>query len=86
MKAVRVHEVGGPEVLRYEDVPVPEPGPADALVKIKASGVNFIDIYFRTGLYKAPLPLTLAVVGICTSSRRLPSAGLYKNGVCRLMV
>ncbi|MBI3666953.1 MAG: quinone oxidoreductase [Acidobacteria bacterium] len=59
MKAIRIHENGGPEVLRYEEVPIPAPGPAEALVKIQASGVNFIDIYFRQGLYKAALPITL---------------------------
>lgn len=56
MKAVRVHEVGGPEVLRYEDAPVPAPGPGQAQVKVQAIGLNFIDCYFRAGLYKAPLP------------------------------
>jgi NADPH2:quinone reductase len=58
MKAVRVLRHGGPEVLAYEDVPIPEPGPKEALVKIEASGVNFIDIYFREGLYKADPPFT----------------------------
>jgi NADPH2:quinone reductase len=56
MKAVRVHATGGPDKLVYEDVPVPVPGPGEALVKIQAIGLNFIDIYFRTGLYKSPLP------------------------------
>jgi NADPH2:quinone reductase len=57
MKAIRVHEVGGPEVLKYEDVPPPEPGPGEARVKVEAAGVNFIDIYLRTGQYKATLPI-----------------------------
>jgi len=56
MKAMRVHEVGGPDVLRYEDVPVPTPGPGQALVKLEAIGLNFLDCYFRAGLYKTPLP------------------------------
>jgi len=56
MKAVRVHETGGPEKLTLEDLPVPSPGSGQALVKIHAIGVNFIDIYYRTGLYKSPLP------------------------------
>ncbi len=56
MKAVRVHELGGPEVLRYEEVPAPEAGPGQAVVKVEALGVNFIDCYFRTGAYKAALP------------------------------
>jgi len=58
MKAIRVHEPGGPEVLRYEEVPVPSPGSGQAQVKVEAIGLNFIDIYFRTGLYKTSLPFT----------------------------
>jgi NADPH2:quinone reductase len=54
MKAVVAHPVGGPENLKYTDVPTPEPGEGQALVKIEAIGANFIDTYFRTGLYKAP--------------------------------
>ena len=56
MKAVVVTRHGGPEVLAYQDLPTPEPGPKEALVKIEASGVNFIDVYFREGLYKADPP------------------------------
>ena len=56
MKAVRVYETGGPDKLVFEDLPVPSPGPGQALVRIHAIGLNFIDIYFRTGLYKSPLP------------------------------
>ena len=59
MKAVRVHEYGGPDALRYEDVPTPIPGAGEVLVKVEASGVNYIDIYHRTGLYPGKLPLTL---------------------------
>src|SRR6059036_878230 len=59
MKAIRVHAPGGPETLRYEDVERPVPGPGQVLVKIEAAGVNFIDVYQRTGLYKVPLPFTL---------------------------
>jgi NADPH2:quinone reductase len=51
MKAIQVYELGGPEVLRYEDVPLPEPGPGQARVKIAAIGVNYTDVYSRTGLY-----------------------------------
>ena len=59
MKAIRVHEYGGPEVMRFEDVPLPEPGPGQIRVRQRAVGVNFIDIYFRTGAYKAAqLPFT----------------------------
>jgi NADPH2:quinone reductase len=53
-KAVRIHAYGGPEMLRWEDVPLPEPGPGEALIEQKAIGLNYIDVYFRTGLYKVP--------------------------------
>ena len=58
MRAIRVHDYGGPEVLRLEDLPVPEPGAGEARVKIAAVGVNFIDIYHRSGQYKGVLPMT----------------------------
>jgi len=53
MKAIRIHNYGGPEVLKYEDVPVPTAGKSEAVVRIATAGVNYIDIYFRTGLSKA---------------------------------
>ena len=56
MKAVRVHALGGPEVLRYEDVDVPRPGSGEAQVKIAASGLNYLDVQYRIGRVKAPLP------------------------------
>jgi NADPH:quinone reductase len=59
MKQIQATQFGGPEVMKLVDVPKPAPGPDQALVKIAAAGVNFIDVYFRTGLYKADLPLTL---------------------------
>jgi len=63
MKAIRIHNHGGPEVLAYEDVPVPEPGAGEARVKIEASGVNFIDIYHRIGLYPMNRPCILGSEG-----------------------
>jgi NADPH:quinone reductase len=63
MKATRVNEYGGPEVLSYEDVSVPEPGPGEARVRLAASGVNFIDVYQRTGTYPIGLPFTLGQEG-----------------------
>lgn len=58
MKAIRVHAPGGPEVLRYEEIPKPSPGPGQALVRIDAVGVNFVEVYQRTGLYKLAPPFT----------------------------
>ncbi len=58
MKLIQVTHLGGPEQLAFVDAPTPGPGPGQALVKIAATGVNFIDVYFRTGLYKADLPFT----------------------------
>jgi NADPH:quinone reductase len=66
-KAIRIHANGGPEVMIWEDVPTPEPGPGEALIKHEAIGLNFIDVYFRTGLYKAPnLPLIIGQEGAGT--------------------
>jgi NADPH2:quinone reductase len=56
VNAVRIHEVGGPEVLRYEAVDVPAPGPGEARIRQTAVGVNYIDTYHRSGLYPLPLP------------------------------
>jgi NADPH2:quinone reductase len=58
MKAILVHHPGGPQELNYEEVDIPKPAPGQALIKIAAIGVNFIDVYHRTGLYKLPLPFT----------------------------
>ncbi len=60
-KAIRIHANGGPEVLQWEDVPTPEPGPGEALVHHAAVGLNYIDVYFRTGLYKTTLPATIGM-------------------------
>ena len=59
MKAIQVKNPGGPEALAVVEMPVPPAGPGEALVRVAASGVNFIDVYFRIGLYKAPLPISL---------------------------
>lgn len=64
MKAIRVHAPGGPEAMRLEEVPDPTPGRGEAVVRLRAIGVNFIDVYYRTGLYRAKdLPLTLGQEG-----------------------
>ena len=58
MQAIRVHKTGGPEVLRYEEVERPSPGPGQALVRVEAAGLNFLEVYQRTGLYPVGLPFT----------------------------
>lgn len=58
MKAIQILETGGPEVLRLSELPIPQPGPGQVLIRVEAVGVNFIEIYFRKGTYKAALPLT----------------------------
>lgn len=66
MKAVYIEQTGGPDVLRYGDMPKPEPAAGQALVKVAASGVNYIDTYHRSGLYKLPLPAVLGSEGAGT--------------------
>src|SRR6266404_2746388 len=64
MKAIQIKRTGGPEVMELADLPVPQPKPNnEAVVKIMAAGVNFIDVYNREGRYKAPLPLVLGQEG-----------------------
>jgi NADPH2:quinone reductase len=63
MKAIRVQSPGGQDVLKYEEMPEPKPNSGQALVKLHAIGVNFIDVYHRTGLYKLPLPFTPGMEG-----------------------
>ncbi|MGB8262070.1 MAG: quinone oxidoreductase [Terracidiphilus sp.] len=58
MKAIQIHQTGGPEVLREVELPIPQPGPGQVLIRVEAVGVNFIEIYFRKGVYKAALPMT----------------------------
>lgn len=61
MKAIQVTQVGGPEALNLVELPTPEPKPNEALIQIKAAGVNFIDVYFREGRYPAPLPFVVGM-------------------------
>ncbi len=63
MKAIRVHQYGGVEVLTYEDIPVPQPGAVEARVKLEAIGLNYVDVYQRAGLYQLKLPFTLGMEG-----------------------
>lgn len=63
MQAIRAFETGGPEVMKLIDVDTPSPAPGEVLIRVEAAGVNFVDIYHRSGLYKLPLPLHLGVEG-----------------------
>jgi NADPH2:quinone reductase len=82
MKAIRLHEHGGPELLRYEDVADPAPGPMQALVTIEAIGVNFIDVYQRKGLYPMALPMTPGSEAAGTVRALGPGAGDLRVGDC----
>jgi NADPH2:quinone reductase len=61
MKAIRIHAPGGPDAMRLDEVPQPAPKSGEALVKVDAAGLNYIDVYFRSGQYKAEYPLTLGL-------------------------
>jgi len=80
VKRIQVPEPGGPEKLQLADVPTPTPGPKQALVRIHAAGVNFIDVYFRIGLYKADLPITLGNEGAGTVEAVGPEVTEVKPG------
>jgi NADPH2:quinone reductase len=80
MKAIRFHETGGPEVLRFEDVEVPAPGTGQARVRHTAIGVNFVDTYHRTGLYKLPLPSGVGVEAAGVVEAVGPGVGEVKAG------
>jgi NADPH2:quinone reductase len=80
MKAVRVHQTGGPEVLQYEDIPSLTPGPGQVLIKLEAIGLNFLDCYFRAGLYKAPLPFTLGSEAAGTVAAIAPDVKTVRVG------
>ena len=62
-KAIRISENGGPDVMTYEDVDLPAPGPGEARIRQMACGLNYIDVYYRTGKYAQPLPAGLGMEG-----------------------
>ena len=66
MLAIRISANGGPEVLTPTDIPTPSPGPGEVLIRHGACGLNYIDIYQRSGLYPMPLPATLGLEGAGT--------------------
>lgn len=80
MKAIRIHEFGGPDVLHYEDVALPEPGPGQARVKIAAIGLNYIDTYHRTGLYPVALPFIPGMEAAGVVDVVAPGVTLVKPG------
>jgi NADPH:quinone reductase len=80
MWAIRIHATGGPEVLRYEEVPQPEPAAGQALVRIEAAGVNYIDTYQRSGLYRVTPPFTLGQEGSGTVAAVGPGVSEVQPG------
>ena len=80
MKAALVNQTGGPENIEYAEVPTPEPGPGEVRVKLASIGVNFIDIYFRTGLYKATPPIILGQEGAGTVDVTGPDVAHLRHG------
>src|SRR5215471_20512690 len=68
MKAIQVQQTGAIDVMQYVDLPTPQPKPNEALIKVAAAGVNFIDVYNREGRYKVPLPFVLGQEGAGTVS------------------
>jgi NADPH2:quinone reductase len=80
MRAIRIQEHGGPEVLRYDDIAMPTAAAGQALVRLEATGVNFIDVYHRTGLYKVQFPYTLGVEGAGTVEAVAPDVTSVRPG------
>jgi NADPH:quinone reductase len=80
MKAVRVHAAGGPEAMKFEDVPEPTPKAGEAIVKVDAAGLNYIDVYQRSGLYKLEMPLTLGLEAGGTVTAVAPGVTEVKVG------
>jgi NADPH2:quinone reductase len=76
MKAIRAHRHGGPDVLQLDEVPTPTPGPGQVLIAVEVAGVNYIDTYHRSGLYKMPLPIPLGVEGAGVVEASGPGVGL----------
>jgi NADPH:quinone reductase len=81
IQAIRIHSPGGPEVMKWEELPRPEPSQGEALVKQEAIGLNYIDVYFRSGLYKAPMmPLVIGQEGAGTVIAIGPGVTAVKPG------
>lgn len=80
MKAIRIEGFGGPDALGLVDVPVPSAGPGQIVVRVEAAGVNFIDVYHRTGLYPNPLPLVPGMEGAGVVAAVGPGVSLFREG------
>jgi NADPH:quinone reductase-like Zn-dependent oxidoreductase len=89
VKAIRIHEDGGPEVLRYEDAPDPEPGEGEALVELRAASLNHLDVWIRKGLPSVPKPRVLGADGagvIAGSGERVViNPGILANGKMQII-
>ena len=79
MQSIRVHAYGGPEVLQLDEVPIPDIQPGEVLIRVHAAGVNFLDVYQRTGLYKSALPFALGMEGAGVIEKA-GSESLFKAG------
>lgn len=80
MQAVRVHQFGGREAMQVEDIPQPQPGAGEVLIEIEAAGINFIDVYQRTGTYPNPLPYGLGMEGAGVVRQVGPDVGEFREG------
>jgi NADPH:quinone reductase len=80
MKAIQIHEAGGPEVLQLTELPIPQPGPGQVLIRVEATGVNFIEIYFRKGQYKTSFPFTPGSEAAGTVEELGPGVTGFKAG------
>jgi NADPH:quinone reductase len=80
MKAIQIRETGGPEVLQLVELPIPEPGPGQVLIRLEAIGVNFVEIYFRKGVYKSSLPLVPGSEAAGTVEELGPGVTGFKAG------
>ncbi len=80
MKAVRIHQFGGPEVMQVDDVPTPSPKAGQVLVRLAASGLNYIDVYQRTGMYPNQLPYTMGLEGSGVVAAVGPETSGFKEG------
>ncbi len=80
MKAIQIHATGGPEVLQLAELPIPEPGAGQVLIRVEAVGVNFVEIYFRKGVYKATLPITPGSEAAGTVEKLGPGVSGFEEG------